>query len=89
MMTNEVGPGVSRANFAYKDKGGFGLGFGLLPVAEGTKHASTAYTWSGAAGTDFWFDPKNDLFAVFMVQTFADSDRLRARYMKSVYEALV
>jgi CubicO group peptidase (beta-lactamase class C family) len=28
-----------------------------------------SYTWGGANGTQFWIDTRNDLFAVFMVQT--------------------
>jgi CubicO group peptidase (beta-lactamase class C family) len=49
---------------------GFGLGFavrthtGLAPFPGSTGE----FFWSGMAGTFFWIDPKEDLFAVFMMQ---------------------
>ncbi len=49
---------------------GFGLGFavrthdGLAPFPGSLGE----FFWSGMAGTFFWIDPKEDLFAVFMMQ---------------------
>jgi CubicO group peptidase (beta-lactamase class C family) len=35
----------------------------------GAVDSEGGYTWGGANGTQFWIDQKNDLFAIFMVQT--------------------
>jgi len=87
MTTDQLGPGVSRKSFNYPG-GGFGLGFGLIPVDVGGPHASIVYTWAGSDGTDFWVDPKNDVFAVYMIQNAREGGKLRARFSKAVYEAL-
>lgn len=58
---------------------GFGLGFAVRRT-EGVApdNGSVAeYNWNGVAGTNFWVDPKEDMFVVFMIQ----SPRARAHYM--------
>ena len=42
--------------------------------------------WGGAAGTYFWADPKEELFAVMMIQSFAQ--RVRYRNMVKTLERL-
>ncbi len=52
-----------------------GLGFGLTvrvvedAVLAGDPQSSGSFGWSGAFGTTFWVDPKEDLTAILMVQT--------------------
>ena len=52
---------------------GFGLGFAVVtnPAAVGYVSSEGAYFWSGAAGTQFWIDPKEDLVVVAMIQHMA------------------
>lgn len=69
---------------------GFGLGFavrthmGRNPVPGSVGD----YFWGGATGTYFWVDPREDLYAVMMMQ--GPSDRLYYRYglRQLVYQAL-
>lgn len=70
---------------------GFGLGFAVR-TAEGRSPVPGNvgdYFWAGAYGTYFWVDPKEDMYAVLMLQ--GPSDRLRYRYAmrQLVYGALV
>jgi CubicO group peptidase (beta-lactamase class C family) len=39
--------------------------YGLGGAVDGDGH----YAWGGANGTQFWIDRRNNLFAIFMVQT--------------------
>ena len=54
---------------------GFGLGVSVLEdvAASGSLGSRGQYGWSGAAMTDFWVDPAEDLIGVFMTQ-FMPSD---------------
>jgi CubicO group peptidase (beta-lactamase class C family) len=57
----------------------FGLGFAVR-VNEGLAPDNGSvgdYTWNGVAGTNFWVDPKEDMFVVFMIT----SPRARTHYM--------
>jgi CubicO group peptidase (beta-lactamase class C family) len=88
MTTDQLGPGVDRATFPYRNEGGFGLGFGLKPEGTGTPHATHVWTWGGSDGTNFWVDPKSGVFIVYMIQNGAEGNRLQARFNKAVFEAL-
>jgi len=92
MGSNHVGPGsgVSPGPYYLPGPGiGFGLGFavrteaGVSPV-EGS--VGEMY-WSGAGGTTFWIDPKENMFAVFMAQTIVHRGRLRVALKNIVYGA--
>ena len=70
---------------------GFGLGFalrmapGLTPVAGSV---GTFY-WSGMAGTSFFVDPVEDLFAILMVQAPNQRAYYRQLFRNLVYACLV
>lgn len=70
---------------------GFGLGFAVRNSAgRSPLHGSPGdYYWGGAYGTYFWIDPKEELFAVLMMQSPAA--RLPYRYLlrELVYQAIV
>jgi len=70
---------------------GFGLGFAVrTQPGRSPLHGSTGdYFWGGAYGTYFWIDPKEDLFAVLMMQS--PQARLPYRYLmrELVYQAIV
>ena len=65
---------------------GFGLGFA---VRTATGEAPTAgsqgeFNWSGAAGTTFWIDPKEDMFVIFMIQ-----DPKQGRYFRPILKDMI
>ena len=69
---------------------GFGLGFSVrketgrspVPGAAGT------YDWGGVAGTSFWVDPANDLFALLLTQAPLQRVHYRQLFRHMVYGAL-
>jgi CubicO group peptidase (beta-lactamase class C family) len=69
---------------------GFGLGFavrtaaGLSPVPGSVG----LYYWGGIAGTTFFVDPKEDLFAMLMIQAPNQRDYYRPLFRSLVYAAL-
>ncbi len=68
MLVDQIGPKVNRTNWFYGPLGGFGLGFGLLPIDLADPSKGNVFSWSGYAATNMWVDPKNDITMVFMVQ---------------------
>src|SRR6476469_1660335 len=68
----------------------FGLGFavrtheGLAPFAGSVGQ----FYWSGVAGTFFWIDPKEELFAVFMSQGPNQREYFRTLMRSLVYAAM-
>lgn len=84
-----VNPGISR------DLLGPGYGFGL-GVAVRTHTGQSAepgaaglYFWGGLAGTTFFVDPVNELYAVMMVQAPNQREDYRALFRQMVYAALL
>ena len=69
---------------------GFGLGFavriaaGLAPFPGSVGN----YYWSGAAGTSFWIDPAERLFAVLMIQAPVQREHYRLLFRDLVYAAI-
>jgi CubicO group peptidase (beta-lactamase class C family) len=72
---------------------GFGLGFAVMkdPGAAGYMSSEGTYFWAGAAGTQFWIDPKEDLVVVAMIQHMAtpDVDSFSPQIRSLVYSALL
>ncbi len=70
---------------------GFGLGFAVrLQPGIATMPGSTGqYYWSGAAGTSFWVDPAERLFAVLMIQAPGPREHYRVLFRDLVYAAIV
>ena len=71
---------------------GFGLGVAVVEDIglHGTVGSNGAYGWSGAAMTNFWIDPKEDLIGLCMTQ-FIPSEfyRLSDEFRVMTYGALV
>ncbi|MDO9708479.1 serine hydrolase domain-containing protein [Paracraurococcus lichenis] len=69
---------------------GFGLGFAVRTLEGRSPVPGNVgdYFWAGAFGTYFWIDPKEELYAVLMLQ--GPSDRVQYRYAmrQLVYGAL-
>lgn len=92
MGSNHIGPGSGVAPGPYYLPGpgfGFGLGFAVRTDAGVSPIQGSAgeMNWSGAGGTTFWVDPKENMFVVFMSQTVAHRGRLRIALKNIVYGA--
>jgi len=71
---------------------GFGLGFEVhTRLGDSAIEGSVGeYGWSGAAGTTFWVDPKEELLAIYMVQASEGDTRfLRTQFRTMVQAALI
>jgi CubicO group peptidase (beta-lactamase class C family) len=68
----------------------FGLGFAVRTEAGIAPFLGSAgqFFWSGMAGTFFWIDPKEDLFAVFMMQGPGQRQYTRSLVRNLVYAAV-
>jgi CubicO group peptidase (beta-lactamase class C family) len=76
MTANQLGPNVdvSRLHeFAVEHMDGFGFGLGVAVRTQtgvaGVPGTPGEFLWSGAQGTMFWVDPKEDMAVVFLANT--------------------
>jgi len=76
MTSNQLGPNVDvrRLNeFAVEHMDGFGFGLGVAvrtqPGIAGVPGTPGEFLWSGAQGTMFWVDPKEEMVVVFLANT--------------------
>jgi CubicO group peptidase (beta-lactamase class C family) len=68
---------------------GFGLGFAVR-LEPGISHVPGSvgqYFWGGLAGTTFWVDPAEELFAVLLIQGPGQRDYFRTLFRDMVYAA--
>lgn len=90
MASDHLGPHVKRGSDLLPAGHGFGLGFAVrtapgmtfVPGSEGL------FYWGGIAGTTFWIDPKEDLFALLMIQAPGQRDYYRMLFRTLVYAAV-
>lgn len=71
---------------------GFGLGFKVLlnPAQAGMIGTMGAFGWGGAANTDFWVDPKEQLIGILMTQFMPmDTYPVISDFHVLTYQALV
>jgi CubicO group peptidase (beta-lactamase class C family) len=68
---------------------GFGLSVRVVrdAVASGARVSDGSFGWSGAYGTHFWVDQKEDLIAVMMIQT--PVREMRPEFENAVMQAIV
>ena len=68
---------------------GFGLSVRVVKnaVASGSRVSDGSFGWSGAYGTHFWVDQKEDLIAVLMIQTPVRD--MRPEFENAVMQAIV
>lgn len=76
MTANQLGPNVDASRlheFAVEHMDGFGFGLGVAvrvqPGIAGVPGTPGEFLWSGAQGTMFWVDPKEEMVVVFMAST--------------------
>jgi CubicO group peptidase (beta-lactamase class C family) len=90
MASDHLGPHVQINGTLLSPGHGFGLGFAVRREAGIAPFPGSVgqYFWSGIAGTFFWIDPKEDLFAVFMSQGPGQRDYTRTLVRDLVYAAV-
>ena len=86
MTSDHLGPNVTINSAILGEGHGFGLGFAVRTMPGRVPYAGSVgeYFWGGMAGTQFWVDPKEDLWAVMMVQAPGQRD-----YVRSLFRTLV
>jgi CubicO group peptidase (beta-lactamase class C family) len=92
MASDHIGPEtkIARDHLYYPGaNSGFGLGFAVrTSVPPNTSWPLGEYRWDGVAGTFFFIDPEDDLFAVFMVQTPSLRGRIQLELKTLIYQAM-
>jgi CubicO group peptidase (beta-lactamase class C family) len=68
---------------------GYGLGVRVVSdaVAGGSRLSDGSYGWSGAFGTHFWVDPRDEIVAILMIQT--PIRELRPAFENAVMQAII
>lgn len=90
MRQDETTPDIRRAGLFFPGAGmGFGLGFSLVLDDKLQRPGAGTFSWWGIAGTEFWVDPKNDVFMVFMVQAREAAMEYQRKNRTWIYDALV
>jgi CubicO group peptidase (beta-lactamase class C family) len=90
MTSNHLAPNVKVESPLIPPGHGFGLGFavrlerGMAPFPGSVGK----YYWGGRGGTQFWVDPKENLFALLMVQAPGQRNYLRILIRDLVYAAV-
>lgn len=92
MTSDHIGPstGIARDQFYFpSDTSGFGLGFAVrTSVPANTSWPLGEYRWDGVAGNFFFIDPRDDMFAIFLIQAPSQAGRMQLPLKKLIYEAL-
>ena len=91
MTTTPTGPARAVDAGDCQTGEGFGLGFavrmqlGVTPVPG----SPGMYYWSGMAGTTFFVDPSEELFAILMIQAPNQRGHYRQLFRTMVYASLI
>ena len=88
MTSDHLGP-ITGASDLLLPGYGFGLGFAvrLQPGMAPVPGSVGQYFWGGLAGTTFWVDPKEQLFAILLIQAPGQRDYFRNLFRDLVYAA--
>lgn len=90
MRQDETTPEIRRAGTFFPGPGmGFGLGFSLVTDDKVQRPGNGTFSWWGIAGTEFWVDPKNETFVIFMIQARELAMEYQRKNRTWVYDALV
>ncbi|MBI5128351.1 MAG: beta-lactamase family protein [Rhodopseudomonas palustris] len=90
MASNHLEPHIPPDNYILPPGHGFGLGFAVRtePGIAPFPGSVGQFYWSGIAGTFFWIDPAEELFAVFMSQGPGQREYFRTLVRNLVYAAV-
>jgi CubicO group peptidase (beta-lactamase class C family) len=79
---------IARDHFYFPSgDSGFGLGFAVRTVAV-PPLPTGEYRWDGVGGTFFFIDPNDDLFAICMMQSPSQRQRIQNELKTLIYQAL-
>ena len=90
MASDHLGPETKIGRDQYYFPGGdsgFGLGFAVRTVAT-PPLPSGEYRWDGVGGTFFFIDPRDDMFAICMMQSPSQRQRIQIELKTLIYQAL-
>lgn len=92
MASDQIGPetGIKRDPFYFPGPtSGFGLGFAVrTSPPPGTTWPLGEFRWDGAAGSFFFVDPADDMFAVFMVHARSQGGRIQLALKTIIYQEM-
>jgi CubicO group peptidase (beta-lactamase class C family) len=92
MTSDHIGTETKIARDSYYFPGetsGFGLGFAVRTAVPANASWPTGeYRWDGVAGTFFFIDPKDDMFAICMMQSPSQRERIQTELKTLIYQAL-
>lgn len=93
MTSNHIGEAAGIKPWVYYFPGaGYGFGLGVAVRTEaGVSHWAGSvgeYEWSGGSGTYFLVDPKEDMFAILMIQSPSQRGRIQSALKSLIYGAL-
>jgi len=90
MASDHLGSSVKLVSPMLPPGHSFGLGFAVRTLDGMAPFAGSVgqFFWSGIAGTFFWIDPKEELFAVFMSQGPGQREYFRTLVRSLVYAAV-
>ncbi len=93
MTRNHIKPELMplAIGFAKMPGRGFGLGFDIIIDAAqtGVLNSDGNYGWSGAAATNFWVDPQEQLLGIIMTQLMDNMLPFQQDFRALAYQALV
>jgi CubicO group peptidase (beta-lactamase class C family) len=88
MTRDHLGPEIARDNLYFPGaRTGFGLGVAVRTSAT-PPYATGEYRWSGAGGTFFLVDPRDDMFVIVLVQAPSRLGQNEVEVRRLLYEAL-
>jgi CubicO group peptidase (beta-lactamase class C family) len=92
MTSDHIGleTGIARDQFYFPgDTSGFGLGFAVRTAKPANNSWPLGeYRWDGVAGTFFFIDPQDDMFAICMMQSPSQRGRIQLELKTLIYEAI-
>jgi CubicO group peptidase (beta-lactamase class C family) len=92
MASDHIGPEtkIVRDQFYFPGAtSGFGLGFAVRTSAPAnTSWPLGEYRWDGVAGTFFFIDSRDDMFAIVMIQAPSQAGRIQLPLKALIYDAL-
>ena len=92
MTSDQIGPetNIARDQFYFPGEGsGYGLGFAVrVSVPRGRPWPIGEFRWDGVGGTFFFIDPKDDMFAICMMQSPSQRERIQTELKTLIYQAL-
>lgn len=87
MSTNSIGDLYSAFRDGSGDKFGYGFGIRTERGKFDELESIGIFGWDGAFHTRYWIDPKEDLIAVFMIQSDS-STKINTRFRALVYQTI-